>query len=139
MGVIVTADAPHRKSQERFRKVFHLDAGAFCSRNVLRHMAFSAYESGMFALQRVAGLPVVKLQWIPFDEREVPPVVVGMTSGAILARRVPVHERHMSTAPRRNPCRNFGMAFEAPEDRCATSKLVAGTASGRAVQFPVGL
>ena len=48
-------------------------------------MALHAGESGVLALERISGLAVIKFLRLPFDEREIQTVVLGVTASAFLA------------------------------------------------------
>lgn len=83
--ILVAGDASSGKTEIRSAGVFNLDRSAFLGRNVRGIMAFGALQPGMFPLENVPGVFVIKGFDIPLNEGEIFTIVLGMAAGALLA------------------------------------------------------
>ena len=77
----MTSAAGGRKSKVGLGEIFSFDCGC----DVVWSMALHAGESGVLPLERISGLAVIKFLRLPFDEREIQTVVLGVTASAFLA------------------------------------------------------
>ena len=78
----------------------------------------------MFAFQRVTGFLVVKSLDVPFDQRKIQTIVLGVTPGAFLARTTRNAIRRMQPFMCVESCSDLAMAVETFQ-RGLTAKLVA--------------
>lgn len=67
---------------------------------------------------------------VPLDQREVFPVVFGVTSGAFLARSSGNVVRNVKTFARRKPIGDFGVTVEALQRGLPAKFVTAGTVRG---------
>ena len=84
--VLVAGRTSFWNAQETPAQVSDLDGRSFRSRDLVGGVATIACEPGMLPFQRVAGLLMIENFGLPFDYREVGPIVLGMTAGTILTR-----------------------------------------------------
>ena len=85
MLVLVASDAGRGHAEIRLAEIFKLDTLTFTLRHVLCCMASITGQPSMPALERVSGLLVVKGFDVPFDQRKINSVVLGVTASAFLA------------------------------------------------------
>src|SRR6266545_590589 len=84
--ILVTGDARLRDAQEGLAEIFLLDVRPLGRWYAFGKVTLVASQARVLAFQKVAGFLVIELIRIPFDQREVGAIVVGMTTHALLAR-----------------------------------------------------
>lgn len=83
--VLVARNTARGDTQVRPARIFNLDCRAILKRNVRRIVALVASHACMPALKQVPRVYVIESFDIPLDEREVLPIVLRVTAGALLA------------------------------------------------------
>lgn len=94
--------------------------------NIFGLMTISTSGLGMFALQHVAGLPVIKagLTLLPKYQCKIQSMMVAVTGSARLGVLFG-HDRRVKTAPLLQPLRNGNMAFQAFGIACPLASFMA--------------
>ena len=83
--VLVTGNAGGRQAKKRSVQIFILDRRPFLRGNVRGIMALVAFQTRVFAFQHISGLFMIERLGVPFDEREILPVMFRVATGAFLA------------------------------------------------------
>ena len=97
-------------------------------------MAFLAIQPRVFAFEKVSGFLVIELFGIPFDQREVRSIVIGVAAHTLLARSSGDVIRPVQAALGGDARTNVGMAPDAAKFRLATPDLMAVGAVHGAVE-----
>lgn len=84
--VLMASHTGWGNSKKRAVQVFDFDIGPLRRRDFVRRVAAIAGKSSVFALEQVAGQLVIEGLGVPFNQGEIFAVVVGVTTGAVLAR-----------------------------------------------------
>ncbi len=87
-------------------------------------MALVARKTGVLTFQQVSSFFVIERLGIPFDQRKILAIVLGVTSRALLTRSWGDVVGRMQAPVRRKPPGNFCMALETLQ-RSLPAKLVA--------------
>jgi len=130
--ILVAGNATRGKAEVSPAQVLGFDRRAFLGRNMRRVMTLVAGKSSVLALEQISSLFVVEALDVPFDEREIFAIVLGVAAGAFLAGAGRYVVRGMQTLPGGKPCGDLVMAFQTFQ-RGLPSKLVAAGAVGRSV------
>src|SRR6185312_15797425 len=93
--VHVAGHAGARHSQVSAVQIFDGNGRALSGRDVRRSVAARARQSRVLAFQHVTRLAVVEgaRRWVPADESEILPVVLGVAAGALLLAGADAAER----------------------------------------------
>lgn len=83
--IFVTGRASLRNAEVSLVQILHLDERAIGGHNVFSGMAAITGQARMFGLERIASLLVIKSVGIPFDDRKILSVVIGVAAHATLA------------------------------------------------------
>ena len=84
--ILMTAHASGRGAKKSLVQVFNFDQCASRGSNVFRRMTAIAGQPAMFAFKRVSSLAMVEGIAVPLNDREVFPVMLGVTADAIFAQ-----------------------------------------------------
>jgi len=136
--ILMTGGAGLGGAQKRSAQILDLDKRLVGGRNVLRAMTLVAGQAGVFSLQRIASLLVIKRIGIPLDDGKIFSIVVGVAAHAALAGSRLEVVGGVQPAVRRQAGGNLGMAFQTSKCRLAGGKFVAGRAIARAIQRAMG-
>lgn len=128
--VLVTTHAILREPQKRAIQVLALDQPTLVRSHVLRRMTAAAFQAGVFSFQRVSGLAMIERLDVPFDQRKIFAVVLGVAAGALAAGTRSDVIGGMQTFPRCDPRGNFGVALHALEFGFARAQPVTTGAVG---------
>jgi hypothetical protein len=131
--ILVTSNATCGKTEKGSAEVLELDAQALGRWDVLWSVALLTLQAGVFSLKEVTGLPVIKSFAVPFDERKLAAIMLGMAARAFLARTWFDPKRAVKALPGSKPARHLAVAIEAAQDGCATHSMAA-RALGVAIQ-----
>ena len=123
--VLVTGHARLGYAQEGLAEILLLYRGSLGRWYAFRKVALVAGQPRVFAFEKVAGFLVIELIRIPFDEREIRAVVVGVTAHALLAGACRNVIRAMQPALLRHPRADIRVTADAFELRLAATELVA--------------
>ena len=93
-------------------------------------VAFLALDGGMPAIQRIAGLVVVKffLRGLPADQLELFSVVFGMAPRTIVIGVIPLHHSRVISLVGDESLIDLAVALQAPESPAGSEKTVAAGA-----------
>ena len=130
--VFVAGNAGGRQTEKGAVQVLVLNGCPFLRRNSGRIVALITFDSGVLAFQDIPGLFVVKGLCIPLDQREICPVVLGVTAGALLAGAGREVIRRVQPPVSLKTAGDLGVAFQALKRRLA-AKLVTSGAVRRSV------
>lgn len=133
MGILVARATSLGEAQEGPVQVLVFDLRAIGGRNVLRVVAAIACQTRVLSLKRISSLLVIKGTGIPFDDREIFPVMVRMAAHATLTRTRWKTIGRVESAMRSDAPGNLCVTFKTLERGLSGGKLVAG----RAVRCPV--
>jgi hypothetical protein len=113
MWILMAGSAGLGDAAEGPIQILHLDERAVARRNVLGRVAFLTFDPCVLSFQQVARLFMIKGLRVEFRNREIEPVVVGMTLGAFLAGAGPETVGEVQAfVSREAPC-DLGVAFQA--------------------------
>ena len=132
--IFVTGGAGLRDPKERLAEILHLDRGALGGGNFVGRVALIAGQAGVFALEQVARFFVSEFIGIPFNKREVHPVVIGVTAHALLAGAGGYVIGGVQSALGGDARADVRVAADAAELGLSASDLVAVGAVGGAVE-----
>jgi len=132
--ILVTRYARLRNTQESLAEIFLLNVRPLGRWYAFGKMTLVAGEPGVLAFQQVAGFFVVELIRVPFDQREIRAIVVGMAAHALLAGACGNVIRAMQPALFRHPRSDIGVTADALELRLTAAKLVTFGAVNRSIQ-----
>lgn len=135
--VFVAGGAGCRDADKSAIEVFDLDQRAHIRRDALRHVALLAVDARVLSFEDVSRLFMVEGFRVPFDEREVLAIVIGVALHASLTGTGLKSVRGMQSLVRVESRSNFGVAVEAFEDRLA-AQFVASCTTGGAFEILMG-
>ena len=125
--VFVAGNASGRETQVSPVGILDLDRRAFLGRDVRRIVALIAGQTGMLALKRVPGVPMIERLDVPFNEREVFSIVLGVTARALLAGSGRDVVRRVQTFVSGKAAGNLGMAIQTLQRRLTSELVTAST------------
>lgn len=129
----MTSGTSRGKSQVGTAQVLDFDGGALLRENPRRCVAAIAGQPEVLAFQNVSCLLVIEGFDVPLDEGEIFAVVVGVTTGALLAGPGRDVIGSVQAPVSVQPGGDLGVAFQALERRLA-AEFVATAAVGVSVQ-----
>lgn len=129
MRILVASRAGLRNTQKAARQVLHLDRRALRGSDMLGSMASSASYPGVFAFENITGELVIEGLDVPFNERKILTVVLGVAAGAVVAgARRNVVGSVEPLARGKSGC-NFSVAVEALQRGRGTELVTSRTVS----------
>jgi hypothetical protein len=134
--VLMAGDAVLREAQKGLREVLLLDQRTLRRNHVRRCMALLARDGRVLFHEWISGLAMIELLEgrLPMDQRKIRAIVLEVAPHAVPAIRILHPEKRVVALMDGQAVRNFLMAFQTLERRCAGSELVAGVALGRAIE-----
>lgn len=128
--VFVARNARLRKPEKTPIQVLLLDQFLPVRLDARCLVAILALDGGMLAIQRIAGLLVVKflLRGLPADQLELFSVVFGVAARTIVIGIIPLHHGRVISLVGGEPLSDFGVALQAPESPAGSEKTVAAGA-----------
>jgi len=97
---------------------------------VRRHVALVARQSRVFAFENVSRFLVVKGLGVPFDEREIHPIVLGVAAGALLTRSWRNVVGCVQSLVSRDAGSDLGVALQAFQRGLAAKLVTTGAVGG---------
>lgn len=140
MLVLMATDAIRRQPEPGLTQILRCEKPAPRLNNVCRLMARPAANAGVLALQHITSLRMIESlgSRVPMQQREVRPIVIGVTLDAGRARRPRLRKSRMQTFVLLNLRRDLLMALNAAKRRGTRINGVALGAIIRPVQTLVG-
>ena len=110
--ILMASPASSRQPKVGSVQVFDLYRGTVLRSNLRRIVAAVASKPGVLALKNVSGLFMIEALAVPLDQRKVFPVVLRVTTCALLARSRRDIVRRMQSLAGSKAGRNLRVAFE---------------------------
>jgi hypothetical protein len=135
MLIAMATEAVLRQAEKSFGRA-HIGVVGKLFLNVPRLVAIPASGLGMFTLQHVTGLAVIKigLTFFPKDQCKIQSMMIAVTGSARLGL-ILRHNRRVKTAPLLQTLRNGNMAFQAFGIARPLASFVTGQAFGDALKL----
>ncbi len=127
--IFVAGNATRRQTKIGSARILDFDRRAFLGRDVGRVMAFVACQTSVLAFEQVSRFLVIERLDVPFDQREIFPIVFRVAACALLAgtgRNVVSCMQSLANVEARG---DFSVAIQAFE-RSLSTELVATGAVG---------
>jgi hypothetical protein len=128
--IFVAGGTRSRYAQVRAVEILFFNRGAILRQNVGWHVALVASQPRVFAFEDVSGFLVIEGLDVPFDERKIHSVVLGMAAGTFLARSW----RNVVSGVQSFMCReaisDLGMALQAFQRGLAAKLVTTGAVGG---------
>lgn len=134
--ILVAGGTAFGDAHEAAIEVFDFDQRPFGGGNMFGCVALLTFHAGVLAFEDVPRLFVIESLDVPFDQRKVESIVIGVALDAFLTRPGPDSVREVQPLVGRQTRGNFAVTVQTPENDVST-QLVTGSAARGAFEVLV--